>query len=342
MERFENINFRRDINNSIEIEQNDNVFISKQISEEFDIYDVPFLGCNYETIYSRVANILPKEKIEFKDLSFEECIACEVVCAAICHQMNWDYLRQAVLKKTLDDKSWLYGERLANISHIEVSALFSNYEKIERIKSGERCKLLRGVGKTIIEIGSYKNLFFDEKQNLLPIDKIRKNLLKSEAFFKDPKEKKLQLLLQKLSVYDGLQNLSIYCKPAIDYHLIRCYLRRGLIYPRTKFASEFIFDSSIQRKETTVGALRQLCSELLEQISWYTGLDICVVNAIEWHIGRSICTQDIPDCYLESEDATWLKKAYLCCPFYENCHARQSEKEGMLYINEPEYKGTSY
>lgn len=319
-----------------------NIDISKQISEIFEIYAIPFCGCDYDKVYPNIANILPKESVDFSELSLENCIACEVVCAAICHQMNWDYLRCAVLKKTKEDESWLQAERLSNIGEEEVAKLFVNYKKTERIRAKERTEILRNVGKIIDSVGNYNNIFFDNEKQVLPINVIRKILLNSSVFSKDPKEKKLQLLFQKLSNYESLKELALYCKPAIDYHLIRCYLRRGLIYPRTKYAEEYISATASSKKESTVAALRHLCSELLEQIAWYTELDICVVNAIEWNIARSVCTQDYPDCYLEKEDAAWLKKDYTCCPFFESCLARQSKKLDLLHINEPEYKGTSY
>lgn len=319
-----------------------NTDISKQISEIFEIYDIPFWGCDYDRVYPNIASILPKEAVDFSELSLENSIACEVICAAICHQMNWDYLRYAVLKKTKEDESWLQAERLSNIREEEVAELFANYEKIERVRARERSEILQSVGKIIISVGNYSNVFFDNEKQLLPINIIRGTLLRSSAFSKDPKEKKLQLLLQKLSNYECLKELALYCKPAIDYHLIRCYLRRGLIYPRTKYAEEYIFASTSQRKETTVAALRNLCSELLEQIAWYTELDVRIVNAIEWNIGRSVCTQDEPDCYLKKNDAAWLKENYTYCPFYENCLARQSKNADLLHVNEPEYKGTSY
>lgn len=338
----EQFNDERPDNKHLTYENNDSISISKQISSEFDIYDIPFLNCDFDRVYPQIAKILPKEKVDFSELSFENCIACEIICAAICHQMNWDYLRQAVLEKTKEDERWLYGKNLSNISEDEVTAMFFNYKKPERIRANERCKILREVGTALCTVSKYQDIFLNQKQELLPIEMIRGFFLKCSAFSKDPKEKKFQLLLQKLSNYDDLQGLSVYCRPAIDYHLIRCYLRRGLLYPKTKYAEEYIFASSTQRKETTVGALRQLCSELLEQIAWYVDLDICVVNSIEWNIGRSVCTQDSPDCYLQTNAADWLKTKYMHCPFFESCKARQNEGEDLLYINEPEYKGTSY
>jgi len=335
-------NYINNSNDQLARKTNDVIVISKQISREFDIYEIPFFECDFDTIYPSIASILPKEAVSFSELSFENSIACEVVCAAICHQINWDFLRRTILAKTMRDECWMAGERLGNISEEDVDELFMNYKKPERIRAKERCEILHEVGKLICNVGNYQRLFLDKDENLLPIELIRNRLLDCTVFSKDPKEKKLQLLLQKLSNYDRLRKLSAYCKPAIDYHLIRCYLRRGLLRPKTTYAEEYLKDSTTERKETTVGALRHLCSKLLEDIAWYTELDIRTVNSIEWNIGRAVCTQDNPDCFLETDDTIWLKEKYVRCPFYKNCMARQNEENGLLHINEPEYKGTSY
>jgi len=315
--------------------------ISERIINEFDIIQIPFIGCNYDMIYHQINEILPSEEINFNEFGLEKNIACEVICAAICHQMNWDFLRKVVFDKTKINIDWLNGEILSNISVSVVKEMLKSYSKPERIRAEERTKLLREVGKMVGRIGSYSDIFLDNEMNILPYERIRAHLLSCLTFSKDPNEKKLQLLLQKLSNIKQLKGLGKYYKPAIDYHLIRCYLRRGLILPKTQYAENFIINSAIQRKESTVGAMRQLCCELIEQICWFTSLDISSVNLVEWHMGRSVCIQGKPDCFLKSKDAAWLKVKFSRCPFYDNCVACQYKKE-YLTIQEPTYDGTSY
>lgn len=264
-----------------------------------------------------------------------------MICASICHQMNWDFLRQAVLDTTKKNIDWIECKNLISIAALDINDMLKNYNRSERIRAEERAELLREVGKMVCEIGSYSDVFVDNQMNLLPYEKIREHLLSCPTFSQDPTEKKLQLLLQKLSNVKLLKGLGTYYKPAIDYHLIRCYLRRGLILPKTQYAENFITNPSIQRKENTVGAMRQLCCELMEQICMFTSLDISSVNLIEWHIGRSICTQGKPDCFLKSKNASWLKVKFSKCPFYDSCAACQYKKN-YLTIQEPTYGGTSY
>lgn len=74
--------------------------ISARIINEFEIMQIPFIGCNYDMIYHRINEILPSEEINFNEFGLEKDIACELICAAIYHQMNWDFLRKVVFDKT--------------------------------------------------------------------------------------------------------------------------------------------------------------------------------------------------------------------------------------------------
>lgn len=74
--------------------------ISERITDEFDIVQIPFIGCDFDLLYHQIVEILPSETISFNEFEFDKNIACEMICASICHQMNWVFLRQAVLDTT--------------------------------------------------------------------------------------------------------------------------------------------------------------------------------------------------------------------------------------------------
>lgn len=315
--------------------------VSEYILDAFTVSEIPFLGCDFDCLYPQLASMIPAEKITFECWDLNTAIACETVCAAICHQINWDFLRNAVFEKTCNDIKWVVPESLSHIQTNDIINMFAQYNKPERIRAKERAFFLRQIGKLGIKFGGFVHLFLDVNGSLLSESQIHKNLLECTVFSQDPGEKKLQLLLQKLSNYIQLTRLSDFCRPAIDYHLIRCFVRRGLISPKNKLAKEFIFAVNIERKERTTSALRQLCAILMERISVYTDLNINVVNQIEWHIGRSVCIENFPDCHLAGPNAEWVRAKFDVCPFYENCCAVKYN-HNLLYIDEPTYKGTSY
>lgn len=315
--------------------------VSERLLNEFSIMPIPFIGCDFDKIYIKVARILPKETVSFIQFGLREGIACELVCAAICHQINWDFLRKAVYIKTEKDLEWLSVDNLCNVTGDDVYKMLKSYNKPERIHEIERAKLLRSVGDMVKCVGGYFELFFDDRMNLLPFKKIQEIFGACPTFSADPTQKKFQLLIQKLSDFSELKSLAEHYKPAIDYHLIRCYLRRGLLYPNTQYTERYINDSLISRQESTIGAVRELCSNLMQEICWFTSLNIKTVNLVEWHIGRSVCKLEKPDCHLKDKESQWLKGTFSKCPFYENCVACQYKTE-YLNMQGPSYKGTSF
>lgn len=315
--------------------------VSEEILQSFSIMELPFFGCDFDSIYPKLLEILPQEQTSFDCFSLNEKLTCEIICAAICHQMNWDYLRNVVFEKTKDEPSWLLPDNLSQISEDEIADLFASYPKRERVRKAERTSIIRDVGRWLKSYSSVSALFLAPGGDLLSCAEVRHNLLSCKPLANDPEEKKMQLLLQKASAYTPLEGLEKYYRPAIDYHLIRCYLRRGLIFAKTKSAINYIENKDSKKKESTVAAIRKLCSDLLTNICDYTSLSILSVNQIEWNIGRSICVQDCPDCTLHSPDASWLKPHFTRCPFYVTCAARQ-QNPALLTLNEPNYLGTSY
>lgn len=285
--------------------------VSEYLKDNFEIYDIPFLGCDFNTVYADILAIIPHEQFNFDHFDLDTAIMCEVVCAAICHQINWDFLREAVLKYTQKNNGHLSACNLTNITDDMVYAMLEGYNKKENIKAKERARMLHSLGKWAERYGQISEVFLDGFNKLRPIITIKEMLSKCSVFSSDPEEKKMNLLLQKLNLLEPLNGIGKYAKPAIDYHLLRLYLRRGLIYARTKYAYDYISNSEISRKENTVAALRELCSKLLSQIALYAGLDITSVNLVEWHVARSVCDRDNPDCELKGIEAQWLKHRLL-------------------------------
>lgn len=213
--------------------------VSDKIRDSFSITEFPFLGCDFDSVYPVLANIIPKEHITFSEFPINVTISCEIICAAICHQMNWDFLRQTILLKTTENKDWISADNLASISEDEVYEMFAMYSKPERIRKKERTKILHEIGNWLKKYRNVEDIFLSNDK-LLDYNSIKNNILACSAFSNDPEGKKMNLLIQKLSAYVPLIGLAEFYQPAIDYHLIRCYLRRGLLYAKTKYAIVYL------------------------------------------------------------------------------------------------------
>lgn len=324
------------------IDMSNDPCVSENITEAFNATEYYLWMSDFRSIYAKIANSLPPRNTSFPNLSLENVIGCEVVCAAICHQINWDFLRNAVYEMTIQDDTWLCPEKLSKITSAKVLQLLGNYNKPERIREKERCSLLRSLGSSLSVLGySYRDIFFCANSVIRSSGEILNVLNLSKAFSGDPEGKKTQLLLQNLSEYEELSLLSTYCRPAIDYHIIREFLRRGMVIPANQKAYEFIFNPGIQRKEQTIAALRKVCSDVFYTLQWITSCDIRTINTIEWWIGRSVCLKECPDCELKEDSSKWMKLNFEKCPFYESCYAIKGDSR-FLNIVEPNYQGKSY
>lgn len=316
--------------------------ISENIKKSFQVFDFTLDMINIPDIYHMLIKILPKNETMFSKFDLETVIACETICASICHKINWDFLRRVIYIKTIKNIRWINPEYIKKIKAKEVEELLSDYDKTNRIRADERSKMLRDLGKSICKNeGNYTNIFFDKNMRMKNYDEMIDFFNRCKVFESDPESKKMQLLFQSLSDYPEFEKLNQYYMPTVDYHLIRCFLRRGIIHPVNQYAKDFIFNGDIERTESTIGALRNVCSDAINNLSVITSLNLKEVNRIEWWIGRTICTEGEPDCFLKSGAALWLKDNFNKCPYYDHCYAINYNKD-YLIINEPTYKGNSY
>ena len=306
-----------------------------KLNYTFDVYE------NYPRVYYRLSKLLPPAGVVFQEFDLDTRIGCEVLCAAICHSINWDFLRKKIKSKTLNDITWLIPHHLSYITCNDIEALLKEYNKKEYIRAAERSLLLANIGKRLYKDKmSYEDLFFTSGF-LRDYDEIKSLVFRLDAFSSDPAEKKFRLLIQSVSDYQEMKVLSNYFEPTIDYHVTRLYIRRGVIHPIRKDAVEFLLNEDIVHRESTVGAIRMVCSESMKDISWLTLIDIKTVSRIEWWVARTVCVNGKPDCYLKSKDAEWVRNGFDKCPFYNICEARNGLNI-FLNIDEPKYGGNSY
>lgn len=144
-----------------------------------------------------MAEIIPREQIVFDSFGQNILIMSEIVCAGICHQMNWDYLRSAIYNKLQEDYNWILPHRLVHIEENEVAELFRSYNKPERVRAKERTRILREIGEWAQAFSDISSIFLDSSGNLLSQINVRKNLLLCNVFAMDIEEKKCNYYFKK-------------------------------------------------------------------------------------------------------------------------------------------------
>jgi hypothetical protein len=172
-------------------------------------------------------------------------------------------------------------------------------------------------------------------------------LAAASCFADDPLAKKPRVLahqLARLGLIDMADPRSL--APAIDYHLIRLYLRTGRVRAANFEMTERL-RSELPVRLPQITRLRRA----VEEAMWYTAegaeLRMDWLNHVEWQLARAFCTREIPRCHqlpLERKPLDRVARKVvgpsLRCPLSQRC-AAQDEPE-LADLLEPKLRASYY
>jgi hypothetical protein len=222
----------------------------------------------------------------------------ELLTVSICHQANWDKLHAIVLDLAATEPSQIEPRHLTQISGGDFRRMFGGAYDANRIRTTERVRLLRATAEEVETDEDGPNFEW------LPAGSVRlggefglyDRLQQIEAFRGDPLQKKSRILVHDLLQYQLIsvadpENIA----PAIDYHLIRLYVRTGRVFPVRIELLDRLTDQGTPRVEFHTD-LRAAVEEAMTYSAASAGVRIDQLNQIEWQIARSYCTRRNPRC----------------------------------------------
>jgi uncharacterized protein (DUF362 family) len=289
-----------------------------------------------------IVEVMPKEKVDFSDLGKPLAAQCELIAAAICHQMNWDFLRRRIKEETIQNPGlWEIG-RIKAITPKEIEKLLTGYSKTERIRARERANMLNSLS-ALSPNGdcSFIDLLNEVGMDLAGPNGLLSLLRRARVFSEDPEMKKAYVLVHSFyrsNLWSCNDEFNI--RPAIDYHIMRLYIRRGNICARTKDGVRYLKES-VKRRPSTTSALRALVAEAMKAVANFSGKSIVDVNGAEWWVGRTVCSRQAPDCDLKGDDSAWLRDRFSKCPYKDTCAATGMD-QSLLNIQEPREESRFY
>jgi len=274
-------------------------------------------------------------------------LALRIAIAAICHQINWDFLNATMRHHLLDTSNESVILRLGEIRAPEFQSWFENYSEPNRVRATERAAILRQVASVLrTEFRSDPiNILEKSGFHLAGPTGFYQQMDSFPAFREDPLRKKTNVLTHDI-VREGLgrfedeKNIA----PAIDYHLIRIYLRTGRVFSRHNSIFIALTQGDPRPRPRLVKLLREKVAYAVRLTAKFSDLSIPDVNYIEWQLGRRICVREAPRCLdggrvpdLDPEIAVLFEGT---CPFSAGCIGFGDRK--WMELQEPAFKKTFY
>ena len=263
---------------------------------------------------------------------------------SICHQFNWDFLQGAMAGWLLPDPERRLGE-VATIRAPDIGRLLSAYPKPERIRSQQRARMLRTTAhelQALLDTGRLDALIAGPR--LEGAGGFYDVMRQVSAFAEDELEKKVRVLTHDLYregilVFSDPENL----RPAIEYHILRLYIRTGRVYPTHESVREHLLSRGAWSRGRLVKLMRRAVEEAMELTAFYAGLDVATLNYVEWQIGRAICTPEMPKCTNPpvgalSDDVAALSPFQ--CPYATFCRSYTEPQYG--WYHEPHFQKAIY
>ncbi len=165
------------------------------------------------------------------------------------------------------------------------------------------------------------------------------------AFAEDRLEKKVRVLAhdvfrERIISFCDPGNL----RPAVEYHLLRLYLRTGRVYPTDQAVRESLLSADLTSRGRLVALLRGAVEEAMYLTSFYADIDVATLNYVEWQIARTLCTPNLPaHCVGRPKEALPEDIAALClgsCAFSSFCRSLTEPNYG--WYHEPQFQKAIY
>jgi hypothetical protein len=270
-------------------------------------------------------------------------VAFKLFFISICHQINWDFLQRRMFEHffSTDVDKMLESATVARPQY--VSEMLNGYHREERIKARERAKYLQETALMVKENFSNDPTRLVNSRRIFGTDGLLDHLTKIPAFSEDPLSKKSNAFAQELA-REGIIIFSDadLIPPAIDYHLIRLYLRTGRVIANNPAVFQSLSTETTHRMRL-VKLLRVAVSEALTSTASFAKMPVHQLNYIEWQVARNRCEREFTNC-----DGAWpselidqsVSRLSDCCPLRDCCNAyRMPEWKAML---EPTLKKAFY
>lgn len=260
----------------------------------------------------------PKDTFAFQRETAEVQSTSLIHLIGICDRLNWDFVLGTLAPRLWDASDGFSIRKLEEISVPAFKRMFDGYSRADgSIEFGRRLDNVRQIAAYVRNADVISKLrsatTIHGEHGVLSI------LQAIPIYNRDPLFKKVNALLHEMirrnliSVADPND-----VEPAIDYHILRLYLRTGRVAVVDREIEERLIRRTRFRIELTT-ELRRTVSEALKYTAWMAGVSVSRLNELEWAFGRTACRRD----------RVWCDHGHIGCPVEHIC---LSAGRGVLSI----------
>lgn len=301
----------------------------------------------------KIANVMKSFEFEHPEknkevANLEENLFYYFILVGICHQINWNFLSEALRKVQVQSPKKFTPSYLQNVSNEELYDWLSDYSKKWRLdKRFRRSELVRNMAKILVKKykGKVKNLLKSAGDKLGGKKGLYSLLESFEAYGEDPLCKKSAVLIDILDRFNlwEFNDWENYIPP-IDYHIVRIALRNGVLEVKDEMLLKKLKEGEPATKEEDI-IIRSAVINALKEITKYSGKPTKDIQGFYWALGRDRCDSENPSC-VTCNASNCSASVYMdiecdnCCPLSTACQAL--DDKDLLRLKEHNFETTFY
>lgn len=267
-------------------------------------------------------------KFALKDEPRIEQIRALIFVVSICDRLNWDFVLGPLAQKLSEITKQFEPHYVQTLTRADFRTAFGNYRRDDgRIRFRQKLRTLHAVAQHILNDDIVSKLAHTTSvqgpTGALAI------ILQLAAFSDDPVRKKCNALLheivrRKLIAFSDNETID----PAVDYHIMRLYLRTGRVEIRDRNLSDRLVNRRGVRIER-ITEIRTMVAEAMRYTAWINGMTLSTLNDLEWLFARKACRRNGVWCFGEQS-----------CPLESVCPSANRNPKSM--ITEPDSRHGYY
>lgn len=298
--------------------------------EKAPLFYVNHLQCILVRDHFQLATQLSKARPHrsLTDQSPSRQLRALIYLISICDRLNWDFtlgpLAQELSRITHDFQS----DAVLALSRTAFKRAFGSYRRPdETIKFSHKFRTLQLVARHVLKDDPVPRLMHassvrGSKGAQVIIDAI-------PGYSADPIKKKSNALLheivrRKLITFADADTI----EPAVDYHIMRLYLRTGRVEIRDPALARRLTHRGRVRIER-ITEIRRTVAEAIRYAAWVNHMSVSKLNDLEWLFARRACRRDGVWCFRNTN-----------CPLQTVCPSANQNPIGM--VTEPESRHGYY